>query len=204
MQRVQTVFNKLIPHTQLYGRIGYHGKMWLVDSNTPEAFTCGGGYVVITTGLFNVLPFEDDIIAAVIAHELAHTNHRHAAQNKADQDLVPIIDTVGAIITAALGGDVQAHINSVNLRKTIVEPFTIPLYSRQQETEADKTSIEYMCKAGFNPYAAVNTHKIYLKNSNKSVFRTHPTSEDRVSILQDTIKTVCDKKLVEAYEDKRL
>jgi hypothetical protein len=57
------------PYT--YG--GYH--FALLDSDEVNAFACPGGTILITTGMLKTVRNEDEL-AAVLAHEIAHVNNR--------------------------------------------------------------------------------------------------------------------------------
>lgn len=49
----------------------------VIDDSTVNAFSAPGGYVFVTTGLLKAVQNEDQL-AAVLAHEVAHITQRHA------------------------------------------------------------------------------------------------------------------------------
>lgn len=186
--RVQEIYYKLFAQTELKGKMLYLRKISLQNNSTVSAFTCGGGYVVVTTGLLSTVK-NDDQLASVVAHELAHSAHRHVAQKIAESKLETVVSVVGAVLVAAAGGDVQAHLNNENIRRSLSDSFIKPKYSRDQEREADKTSIIYMCKAGFNPFEAAKVHTDVIPDAPEDWLNSHPSTAERVEILRNTAQT---------------
>ena len=65
-------------------------------------------------------------------------------------------------------------------------------YSRSQEKEADLAGLDYMVKAGYDPHAMVETMQM-LEAENQGgqieFLSTHPSPENRVEYIQNTIRT---------------
>jgi len=55
---------------------GYQFRFFIVNDATPNAFTVGGGYVYVTTGLLRIIESEDEL-AVILGHEVGHNNERH-------------------------------------------------------------------------------------------------------------------------------
>lgn len=60
-------------------RPGLEWRFGLLDSDTVNAFSAPGGTVFLTRGLYTQLT-TDDLLAAVLAHEIAHITGKHAAK----------------------------------------------------------------------------------------------------------------------------
>ena len=58
------------------GRKDIHFHFSVIESDTPNALACPGGYVFITTGLMKLIKNEAEL-AGVLAHEIAHINQKH-------------------------------------------------------------------------------------------------------------------------------
>ena len=81
-------------------RIGT-GEFNLFDDDSPNAFALPGGKVGVNTGLFKVAK-NDDQLAAVIGHEVAHAIARHGNERMSQGMLAQ-----GGVAAAAIasGGD---------------------------------------------------------------------------------------------------
>jgi len=147
----------------------------LINDDTPNAFALPGGYVGVNTGLFQVVHNEDQL-AAVMGHEVAHVIARHPAERMSREALV---GTGAAVIGAATPemADMAAAAATLGL----VLPF-----SREQEAEADSIGLQYMARAGYDPRAAVEVWRNFdaLGRSGPSFLATHPSPGDRIANLQ--------------------
>ena len=61
------------------GPTPFEFKFYVINSLDPNAFAIPGGYIFVTTGLI-VLADNEQEIAGVLSHEIAHVMHRHIAQ----------------------------------------------------------------------------------------------------------------------------
>jgi len=65
-------------------------------------------------------------------------------------------------------------------------------YSRSDEREADLAGLDYMVRAGYNPYGIIETMQM-LQNEQKTrpieFFSTHPAPQNRITYLTQTIQT---------------
>ncbi|KAK9837027.1 hypothetical protein WJX81_008114 [Elliptochloris bilobata] len=52
----------------------------VVEDKTPNAFVLPGGKIVVFTGLIKLLDRDEDLLAAVIGHEVAHALARHSTE----------------------------------------------------------------------------------------------------------------------------
>jgi predicted Zn-dependent protease len=142
-----------------------------------NAFALPGGYIYI----FDYLAQEqrtDDAIAAVLSHELAHVAAKHSIQR---------LQTgigMNAIMLLALGlsrdGRTMAEAGSA-LNQLMLS------YSREAEVEADRISVKYLKKAGYDPDGIIQSLE-FMKNFRKKgpVFpyifdKTHPYLSERLA-----------------------
>jgi len=105
-----------------------------------NAFALPGGVVVITDQLVALLE-EDGRIAAVLAHEIGHLEHRHGTRHI-------LQDSIGTLVIAAIVGDVSA-VGSLVATLPIV--LTHTANSREFEREADTFAYGVMKKTGRSP-----------------------------------------------------
>ncbi len=162
----------------------------LIHTNIVNAMAAPGGKVMVFEGLWDAekgFAQDDDEIAAVIAHEIAHVNARHSTEAMTRQ-LLPNMVFLGATIfaqakeqnelAAALGGAFVLY-NGIWVTR----------YSRLDEMEADSIGLMYMARAGYDPRAAI---RIWERADGKrtghdpadSIFSTHPPSALRIQNLR--------------------
>jgi predicted Zn-dependent protease len=158
---------------------GFGGQHWeinLIDDSTPNAFALPGGYVGVNTGLFQVVKNEDQL-AAVMGHEIAHVIARHPEERISREVLVG----TGAAVLGAAVPDLAGLASSAATLGLIL-PF-----SREQESEADIIGLQYMARAGYDPRAAVQVWQNFeaLGGAEPPAFlSTHPSHGDRIARLR--------------------
>ena len=83
---------------------------FVVDDERINAFALPGGYIGVHTGLLEATRNEDEL-AGVLAHEVAHVTQRHIARAihaNSRQSILTTAMMLGAIIVAAAGGSSDA------------------------------------------------------------------------------------------------
>ncbi len=151
----------------------------LFENDSPNAFALPGGKVGVNTGLFKAAQ-NDDQLAAVIGHEVAHAIARHGAERMSQGILAQGGVTAAGVATgselAVLGSAVAAQYL-----------LTLP-NSRTQESEADHIGLLYMAEAGYDPRAAVSLWENMQKlggNGPLEWMSTHPSPGNRIKRLQE-------------------
>jgi predicted Zn-dependent protease len=151
--------------------------------NVPEinSFATFGGYIFIFSGMLTVTQNQDQL-AAVMAHELAHISQHHLQRAMEDQKKSTPLYVLGAFAAALAASRVDSGSN----RNTVTSPYgygygTSQPYSagmdpaigafysvmammqqhqieftRSDESEADHVGIATLAKAGFKPEAMAN------------------------------------------------
>jgi predicted Zn-dependent protease len=172
---------------QTYG--GYH--FAVLDTDEINAFACPGGTVFITKGMLKETRDEEQL-AAVLAHEVAHINHRHgvsAIKSSRWSEAVAIIgkkavQEYGSREFARLVGVFEGSIDDVF--KTLV----VKGYSRKQELEADRGSLRYMSRAGYSPSGLLGfleRFKERQRTSQGGMLSTHPGTRERISSVKSAM-----------------
>ncbi len=153
-----------------------------------NAWCAPGGKIMVYEGLWDpkkglVEKDNEDQLAAVLAHEIAHATARHVTESLSTNMTIMM---AGQVVSTAISA---ASVEGSNLFADI---FTngmnifVPSYSRKNEFEADRIGLLYMAKAGYDPRAAVALWKkaAQQKKDPGSVFASHPTSGARASELE--------------------
>lgn len=138
-----------------------------------NAFALPGGPIYVFRGLVDAVGEDDDMLACVLGHEMAHINRRHANKQYTKGLWASVLISLG---TKGKVRDI-AEITSALLELK---------YSRQDEYEADRLGIEYAYKAGYDPNGIVRFFEL-LKSKEKggdegvlANLRTHPLTENRI------------------------
>lgn len=161
----------------------------LVQDKQINAFCLPGGKVVVYTGILP-LAKNDDQLATVMSHEIAHALARHGAERMSHQQ---ISKTIQALSNVLLGATAPQYTNAFNTAYGYGTQLGIMLpYSRSHEYEADEIGIHLMKKAGYNIHEAVSFWQNMKKAKNgktpSEFFSTHPSDEHRIEKISKIIK----------------
>lgn len=148
------------------------------DSEDINAFAMPGGRIGVYTGILVVAENQDQL-AAVIGHEVAHVTQQHSLK-RVNREMTT---RAGVIAGAAVlgGGYGVGDVLSMGAQLGLSLPF-----SRANEVEADTVGLNYMAAAGFNPSASIQLWK-NMGEKNKlgppEFLSTHPSGENRIQEL---------------------
>lgn len=135
----------------------------LIDQPSFNAFTTGGTYIVVHSGLMNDLT-DDAELATVLGHEIAHTVANHVFEGQTHR------------MAALLAGSEAARSTGYNAA-----------FTHEAEIEADKVGILYAALAGFDPYAASRIwERQYRKEGSARglFFHDHPVNAERATLTR--------------------
>ncbi|MGB7292365.1 MAG: M48 family metalloprotease [Thermodesulfobacteriota bacterium] len=179
---------------------GYH--FAILDTDEINAYACPGGIILITRGMINQTQNEDEL-AAVIAHEVSHINHRDgvSAIQKARLTGVATLIATEAAATyspAEISQLVSLFEGSVDdVFKTLV----VNGYGKSQEYSADESAVIYLSRAGYDPQALeIILERLMQQGQGSSggIMKTHPGSEDRIArVAEEMPATKIDPSLVQ-------
>lgn len=164
----------------------------IADDGTINAMCLPGGKVFVYTGIINLTNRNDDELAAIMGHEIAHAIARHGAESASIGQTAAIGSAIAGVVAGSLlGVDMNT---SADLAGTLAAlGVTLP-HSRMQESEADRIGLILMAKAGYNPEAAVTLWQKMAKlnegNQPLSILSTHPLNEDRIKNIQALLPEV--------------
>jgi len=166
----------------------------VIDDPTINAFALPGGFLYVNTGLLQAAD-EEDQVAGVMAHEIAHVAARHWASQMTKATLMQyaMIPLIFTPMSFPVYMGVSQAMN-----------FGIPMaflkFSRGAESEADYLGIQYMYKAGYDPnsyvafFGKVVEQERRSPGSMNSVFSDHPPTGDRIIKSEEEIKAILPKK----------
>ena len=155
----------------------------IFESESVNAFAMPGGKIGVLSGLLRVTENQDQL-ATVIGHEIAHVTAEHSVNRAKQAGLTSFGINAVAII---LGGGYSGATYTAQQALAAGAAFGISLpYKRGQESEADVIGLEYMAKAGFDPRQSVPLWQRMDASSGRKpaeFLSTHPASETRIENL---------------------
>lgn len=159
----------------------------IVKNPTMNAFAVPGGVIGFHTGVF-IFAENEDQMASVLAHELAHLSQRHFARGVEAQRKNSLIAMggmlAGLVLAATVGGDAGTAAMATSQAAAIENQLR---YSRSNEQEADRVGLQTMERAGRDPGAAAGMFESLLKATRYTGSRppefllTHPITEKRIA-----------------------
>ncbi|MFP5305310.1 MAG: M48 family metallopeptidase [Gammaproteobacteria bacterium] len=162
--------------------VGGSWEVQVFDSKDINAFALPGGKIGVYTGLLKVTENQDQL-AAVIGHEVAHVLAGHSAARVSNEMAAQLGVAVLSSATGMSGEMIGMGANLLLL---------LP-YSRGDETEADVLGQRLMASAGFDPAAAarlwVNMQKA-SQGAPPELLSTHPSPDSRIRDLNNNLPQV--------------
>lgn len=181
---LKRVVTRLIP---VSGMPDLDWEYLVFDSETENAFALPGGKIAFYSGIFKYFS-NDDEMAVVAAHEIAHVVARHSNEGMSQQNIANIAGIATILTTYILtdGNETATAVSGAVAYGGLNYGFLLP-YSRTHEAEADEIGIVLMAKAGFNVDAAIPFWQKFGNDSTISFFSTHPSSPDRIENIKRVI-----------------
>jgi predicted Zn-dependent protease len=167
----------------------YRWEYKLIQSNEVNAWCMPGGKIVVYTGILPVTKDEDGL-AVVLGHEIAHALLNHG-QQRMSAGLLQELGGAGLQIGLGLAGvsqDTQAlAMTAYGVGSQLGG--TLP-FSRQHESEADHYGLILMAIAGFDPEQSVPFWERMAAlggGGTPEFLSTHPSDTTRIRQLQGWI-----------------
>ena len=166
----------------------------VLDDPSINAFALPGGFLYVNSGLLKAAT-EEDQVAGVVAHEIAHVAARHWASQMTKATIlqyamIPLMFTPMSFpVYIGLSEGLNLGI-----------PIAFLKFSRNDEAEADFLGIQYMYKAGYDPNAYVAFFGKIVQEARSSpgsvpsIFTDHPPTPDRIIKAEKEIKAILPQK----------
>jgi|JI6StandDraft_1071083.scaffolds.fasta_scaffold51590_2 predicted Zn-dependent protease len=151
-------------------RSNYTYQMKVVQNEDPNAFAIPGGKIFIHSGLIQFCNSPEEL-AAIIAHEMGHVEHRHSINQLVKQF------GVSALISYFTDG-------GANVTSTVSQELLSTMFSREDESEADDFALALLAKSGINPALLGEVFQRMKSDYNEvegslSLLSTHPSMDER-------------------------
>ena len=175
------------------GPIPFQFKFYLINVLEPNAFALPGGYIFVTTGLM-VMAENEQEVAGVLSHEIAHVTARHIAQIVEKGKRVNIASMVAILAAMLIGRGGVGSQAAATMATATAEALALK-YTREMEIDADQNGLHYLIKAGYDPNGIITFFNRLYKTSLVSApnippyLSTHPAIENRISLLENLLQT---------------
>ena len=184
LQRLRYIARRIIPFT-----VGCNprAQQWrwdvnLIGDQQLNAFCMPGGKIAFYYGILAKLKLDDDEVATIMGHEVAHALLEHARER-----MGKTMVTRGAIeLGAALFGLGGAGTTLANMGGQLLAL----KFSRGDESEADALGLVLSAKAGYRPEAGVSLWQKMLaasKGAPPQWLSTHPSGDSRIKDIQSRL-----------------
>ena len=167
---------------------GYQWEFKLVESKEVNAWCMPGGKVVFYTGIMPVCG-DDDGVAVVMGHEVAHAVARHGNERMSQNLMVQLGGTALEVALHSKPEETQQLWMSAfgaGAQYGVLLPF-----SRGQESEADHLGLIFMAMAGYDPHHAVAFWQRMAASSGgqkpPEFMSTHPSDAKRIQAIQQEL-----------------
>ncbi len=175
----------------------HHFTFFVIEDHRINAFALPGGYIGIHTGLLEATRNEDEL-AGVLAHEIAHVTQRHIARAVHASSRQSILSTammLGAILAGVAGGGSDVIQAGIAVAQGTAAQQRIN-FTRSNEHEADRVGIAALADAGFDPYGMASFFDIMSRQNTRApderapeFLRTHPVTSSRIAEARDRARS---------------
>ncbi|HUX90406.1 MAG TPA: M48 family metalloprotease [Gallionellaceae bacterium] len=159
--------------------------MMILDTDELNAYAAPGGYIFITRGALKYMKDESEL-AGVLAHEIAHITEKHVVKElkikgtDESSDLAKLAGGSSGAARAAFGQAVEKGLELIFRDE----------YKKEDEMQADKTSITISALSGYDPTGLgryLNRIKAIKEKTPPPSDSTHPTFDARVAQINQVI-----------------
>jgi predicted Zn-dependent protease len=169
---------------------GYHFQ--LLESDEINAFAAPGGFIFITTATLDLCE-DEDTLACVLAHEVAHVCKKHGlkaiSKARLTEAFATLTGEVAQILTDHQASELANTLagSVADISRSLMETG----YSRGAEEDADEGGALFAARAGYDPRGLERFLVAMQRRAGVAqggFFKTHPKAEDRLETVRETIE----------------
>ena len=169
----------------------FHPYIFIVgESEQINAFAAPGGIVIITTGMLNFLKNEDEL-AVILGHEIAHVELQHGIKSVGSEKVIKLLNGLGNFAVGQAGGGGLQKIAIEKLAAYVMDTLLDNMrngYGIEIESEADTRGMELAYEAGYHAPVMVNLIKRFKEATGSYGGASYP--EKRAHLADTHVKTL--------------
>ncbi|MFC1540274.1 M48 family metalloprotease [Gemmatimonadota bacterium] len=157
---------------------GYRYRFSILDTDIPNAFAIPTGFIYITTGLLDLI--EADVeLESILAHEIAHVEHRHGyTEFERAQRVGLLAELANVVLSATLDTD-------LSLLTTFASLLVFQGHSLDNEREADYYATRYLTEeyptlGSFHFLSPLSKIAELTRDAPRPFLPTHPEMTERI------------------------
>ena len=173
--------------TRLAERVRSKGRTYqatVIKDAKPNAFALPGGYVFLTSSILGLCQRQEDQIAFIVAHEMAHIVKQHAMERIVAHSAVSFASNLPTFRTAISGWAKRAGMSALQSS-----------YSQDHELDADAWAVRLSRAAGFNAQGGIDLLASLAKLNPQNepgklaeYFSSHPPVATRVAAIRRVLQ----------------
>ena len=169
-----------------HGNRQFNYNFYVVNANEINAFAVPGGHVYVNRGLVERTRNMSEL-AGVLAHEIAHVEHRHGIEQMEKMQNASLALNLGYILLGRAPSGVEEA--AIGIGGTAY----FASHSRGAENEADATAVTLLANSGIDPDGLTSFFGVLISDQQRSPsaveqwFSTHPLTQDRIENVQSYI-----------------
>ena len=185
--RLRAIAQRIIPYAEAWNprAAQWRWEVNLLGGKDLNAFCMPGGKIAFFHGILAQLQLNDDEVAAIMGHEMAHALREHARERMGKTAATRI----GASLLSAFFGLGNAGDALLNMGGQLL---TLK-FSREDESEADIVGMDLAARAGYDPRAGVTLWQKMLganKGAPPEFMSTHPSGATRIQDIEAMLPKV--------------
>ena len=193
VETVNRIGNKLLQANNVKENITFK----VVSENVANAATDASDTIYVFTGLLKYCTSEDEL-AFIIGHEIGHAVKNHVIKSVA----IDVVTDTGknvanTVVTNKIAGSkLNSKLSKLGLGNVLSNTATMAVnatadagaakLNRGQESDSDILGLVFAVNAGYNPNASITILE-KIGDNYVDFFETHPSTDKRVSALQEYI-----------------
>jgi len=181
LERLRYIAARMVPFTPACNERAreWRWEVNLLGSDQVNAFCMPGGKIAFYTGILVKLKLDDDEVAMIMGHEIAHALLEHARERMVKAGGTELLLRGGAALLGlgSLGDAAAAGASQLLGLK----------FSRDDESQADALGLIVAAQAGYDPKAGVTLWQKMTRLSGgkqASWLSTHPAGERRIADIE--------------------
>ena len=175
----------------------------LLDNGDLNAWAAPG-YIAANRGVFSMVNSEAEL-AAVLSHEIGHIAAHHTARQISSRQILGGLMIATAVAATATTRDANAGRAAIEIG-LLMGGVALAGFGRDYEREADKLSLRYMKKAGYDPREAYNLFHTfteeeardkqvlpllygieYGRSKSYNIMASHPAPKERMNYVKNMV-----------------